>query len=196
MKTKLLLLITIIALFGSCNDSIYGLRNKQYCFYIFRYADTEMMQGVDNKDVIITTGDNKIITGYKRHRNEPYFGRKFSFNLCELATEEKLLALHDGWFAYFPYTALQFDGCTALARAGKWEDVCNVDYAELPILGGANGLYAEVRRFDADQLELITLKNRNKMTIEDIEKAINTLIDQNRVRNHCQQVDGVMYSPN
>lgn len=192
MKSKLFFLLAFVALFFSC-DTKYTIENLTLRFYIFRYAEEPLKEGVDNKDLIITYNENGLaaIPNYpKLYRDEPYFfldsERNHTFNICELATEEKVLALHDGWYTYFPYNRihLTIEPYNVVVRDGKWEDICNVNYKQLPILGDAYLLYSEVHFIDIRTLERITLKSRKKMTIDDIVNAINKKIDNGTLNRY------------
>ena len=203
MKKKLLFLCVVAMLFCSC-DTIQLLEDKQYGFYIFRYTD------VANKELIITSplGSridssglgviNGIYNFPKRYRNEPYYGcerwaknpEKYTFDICELATEEKLLALHDGYFTYFPYTNINTANEDVI-RDGKWENLCDGNPLELPVLGEASSLYKEIRLFEIRPLEKITGKSRKEMTIEDIEAAINKLIDEGQLDKYSTKVSNI-----
>ena len=206
MKKELLFLCVVAMLFCSC-DTIQLLEDVKYSFFIFRYAD------VANKDLIITSSQelkseqdpyglgviNGIYNYPKRYRNEPYFGKerraknieKYTYDICELATEEKVLALHDGYFTYFPYTNINNNGDDVI-RDGKWENICDGNPLELPELGKASSLYKEVRLFKIRPLEKITGKSRKEMTIEDIEEAINKLIDKGQLDKYSTKVYTVM----
>lgn len=190
MKYRLFLLLSFTALLSAC-DTPQVLEDTQYSFFIFRYTN-EL-----NKEWIITNPNlvNGVYNYPKRYRNEPYFGaerwsqnpEKYTYNICELATAEKLLYLHGNYHAYFPYTninAYELDE----VRIGKWEDICDINPLNLPIKGSANGLYKEIWHFDIRSLEKITGKSRKEMTIEDMEDAINEVIDKNELGKYSTKV--------
>ena len=199
MKTKILIIVAVLALFSSC-DTKEKLESIRYRFFIFKYTND------NNKDFIITKGGTinvsdsclKIINGIanfpKRYRNEPYFGsarwlanpEKYTFNICELATEDKLLALHDNYYTYFPYTNIQY-GELDMIRNGKWENICDTNPLNLPIIGDANSIYSEIRSFKIQTLEKISQKSRTEMTIEDIITAINVVIDNGQLGKYSQK---------
>ena len=188
MKTIRLLFLLFIAVFAIGCDSPQLLEEKEYSFYIFRYADETY------KEWIITTNDS-IPKCPKRYKNEPYFGNarwaqnpeKYQYDLCELATEEKLLALHEKYYTYFPYTAIHGDE-NCVARKEKWGNICNANLKDLPVLCSANALYSEIRSFEISSLEKITEKKRQEMTIDDIAKAINTIIDSGQLDKYSTKV--------
>ena len=194
MKTKLFFLLSIFTLLFSC-DTTYTLENHKLRFLIFRYAEKSLKEGVNNKDLIITCNEPNFtgIHNYpKLYKNEPYFfpdgGRSHSFDICELATEEKVLALHNGWYTYFPYIGIHYNlNQDYKVRDGKWEDICNVNYDRLPILSNASALYSDGRSFDIKTLEFLTQKNRKKMTLDDITRAVNKIIDQGKVDKYTQR---------
>ncbi|MBO4690391.1 MAG: hypothetical protein J5621_05915 [Paludibacteraceae bacterium] len=202
MKTKLFFALMFVVLLCSC-DSPRLLEDKKYGFYIFRYTDEA------NKELIITaqepfsdpgspaTFTSGIINFPKRYRDEPYFfgierweqnPEKYIFDICELATEEKLLALHDHYYTYFPYTGIRQYG-TDVVRDGKWSDLCSTDPLKLPVITDANSLYSEIRKFEIRSLEKITRKKRDEMTIDDIEKAVNKVIDEGKLDKYSVKVD-------
>ena len=205
MKTRLLFFSIVAMMFCSC-DTPQLLEDNRYSFFIFRYADSA------NKELIITTQAGQIdssglgvINGIynfpKRYRNEPYYGNerwaknleKYTFDICELATEEKSLTLHDGYFTYFPYTNIN-SANEDVIREGTWENLCEGNPLELPVAGNASSLYQEIRHFGIRSLEKITGKSRKEMTIDDIEKAINKLIDENRLDQYSEKVSNMWAS--
>ena len=137
MKTKLLFVLSIAAIMCSGCDPIEMIEDKDYSFFIFQYTDES------NKDLIITSTEPdtqfnswgaKVTKGIynfpKRYKDEPYYSgeqwyknpEKYTFDICELATNEKLLALHDGYYSYFPYTNIYPSHSTPIAiRDVKWE---------------------------------------------------------------------------
>ena len=216
MKNKLLFLITCAIIVSSCSDKIEKLREMEYAFFIFRFSSEA------NKELIITCPcleDIHVIdstAGFgmfhgiynfpKRYRNEPYYAalrwtqepEKYSYYICEFATEEKLLALHDGYFTYFPYTNLiENDFC--VVRDGKWNDICNCNPLDLPILGSPSTssplfFYKEIRFFRIGSLEKITHKSRHEMTIDDIENAINKVIDEGKLDKYSKTYNNMWAS--
>ncbi len=207
MKTKIFILATFVTILCGC-DTRQTLENVKYAFFIFRYADESY------KELIITNGSQNHSVGYfkiingianypKRYRDEPYYSaeqwyknpEKYTFDICELATNEKLLALHDGYYSYFPYTNIYPSHSTPISiRNGKWENICEVNPFELPILGDANSIYSEIRLFEITSLEKITGKNRQEMTIEDIEQASNNVIDDGKLDKYSVKTTGMWES--
>ncbi|MBO4689716.1 MAG: hypothetical protein J5621_02460 [Paludibacteraceae bacterium] len=204
MKTKRFFALMFVALLYSCISSYQASVDARYVFQIFRYTDEA------NKELIITTPDpfvnpgspatfaSGIINFPKRYRDEPYFfyeserweqnPEKYIFDICELATEEKLLALHDHYYTYFPYTGLR--QCDKdVVRDGKWSDLCSTDPLTLPVVTSANSLYSEIRMFEIRTLEKLTKKKRDEMTIDDIEKAVNKVIDEGKLDKYSVKVD-------
>ena len=204
MKTKRFFVLMLITLLCSC-DRPSLLEEKKYVFQIFRYADEA------NKELIITAPEpffdpgspatfaSGIINFPKRYRDEPYFfygserweqnPEKYIFDICELATEEKLLALHDHYYTYFPYSGIN-QGGLSVVRDGKWSDLCSTDPLKLPVMMDANSLYSEIRKFEIRSLEKITKKKRDEMTIGDIEKAVNKVIDEGKLDKYSIEVTG------
>lgn len=196
MKTKFFIILAFVALFCAC-DSRRLLESIDNSFIIFRYEDESY------KDFIITIDDslatpeygyiNGILNYPKLNRSEPYFNKaikemsrkeyreKYSFDICELATEEKVIALHDHYYAYYPYPFRVDAPEETSLRNGKWENICNVNPLELPVLMDGKSIYSESRIFDGLTLDKITKKKRHEMTIDDIVNAINKVIDEGKL---------------
>lgn len=209
MKKKLLFIVALVAILCSC-DTPQTLEDMNYAFFIFRFKNDEnkelILTSVLGNEILDQVSGAAVINGVynypKRYRNEPYyFGSerfqenpsKYVFDICELATEEKLLALHDGYYTYFPYTRIiDYDQC--VVRDGKWENLCNSNPLDLPILGNHSTLYKEMRLFEIRPLEIITGKNRKEMTIEDIEKAVNKLIDEGKLDKYSKTCNNMWAS--
>ena len=206
MRNKLFIIIAVITIFSSC-DSVALLREKDYSFFIFRFcndADKELIITTPAEDYSDSAGFgiiNGIYNFPKRYRNEPYYNReqwlqdpgKYIYDICELATEEKLLALHDNYYTYFPYTCIQEQELCVI-RGGKWDSICSVNPLELPILGQANSIYSEVRLFEIKTLEKLTRKKRKEMTIDDIEKAVNKVIDEGKLDKYSTKTSTIWRS--
>ena len=47
-------------------------------------------------------------------------------------------------------------------------------------------LYSEIRLFEIQSLEKITSKSRKEMTIDDIEKSINKIIDEGKLDKYSR----------
>jgi len=211
-KTKsILLLMFPLFLFGAllCGcDTTEVMERQEYAFNIFRFKDDSyknLIISVDSEKDTISPYFNgpKCINGIwnyaKRYRNEPYYGlkenlpknpEKYTFDICELATEEKLLALHDNYYTYFPYSIITGDGLPVV-RDGKWEEICDVNPLELPKKCNVEAIYSEIRFFEITSLEKITRKKRKEMTIEDIEKAINKVIDEGKLDKYSTKRDWI-----
>lgn len=200
-NTKSLLLLMsplflIAALLTGC-DSKEVLERADFAFFIFRLEDESY------KELIITNGD--VVPNFpKRSKDGPYFGigtgvytqgvvdiTPYYYDICELATEEKFLALHNNYYTFFPYTGIssfESSSDTVFVREGIWKDVCNIDPASLPILDNVSEMYSEIRFFEITSLEKITHKNRWKMTIDDMEKAVNKVIDEGELDKYSRIV--------
>ena len=201
MKTKLLLFLALVSIsFVSC-DSTRKLESVRDTFIIFRYVDESY------KDLIITVDDGTLEDGYingirtypKFRKEEPFYRpqaqnkeeylEKYSFDICELATEPKVIALHDHYYLYYPYVGIRGNGEHVSVRDGKWEDICNVNPLELPILCDAESIYSEWRGFEGLVLDKLTKKKRDKMTIDDIVNAINKVIDEGKLDKYSHTQD-------
>lgn len=58
----------------------------------------------------------------------------------------------------------------------------------LPIVGSVNSIYKEIWHFDIYSIEKLTGKSRKEMTIDDIENAINIVIDQKKLEKYSTRV--------
>ncbi len=199
MKTRILFLVALAAFFCAC-DTPALLESKETSIMIFRYVDES------SKDLIITARDslssaaynmtNGIVCCPKLKRDEPYFKfmnwegmsideyvAKYSFDICELATEEKVIALHDHYYIYYPYPDISgvMLGENFLVRDGKWKDICDGNPLGLPVLCEEAAIYSEYRVFEGRTLDKITKKKRYQMTIDDIVNALNKVIDDGKL---------------
>ena len=207
MRNKLFIIIAFYTIFLCGCDSKDKLEGVHYFFFIFRFcndADKELIITTPAEDYSDSAGFgiiNGIYNFPKRYRNEPYYNReqwlqdpeKYIYDICELATEEKLLALHDNYYTYFPYTCIQEQELCVI-RQGKWDSICSVNPLELPILGQANSIYSEVRLFEIKALEKLTRKKRKEMTIDDIEKAVNKVIDEGKLDKYSTKTSTIWRS--
>lgn len=197
MKTKSILLVLMAAIFCAC-DTPQLLESKANTIYIFRYKNE------DYKNLIITYDPAEEDCPYsipdypKLKKDEPYFdfyykprdgvsgdnwNEKYSYDICELATESKLISLHGDYYIYFPYVRIGtwVVEWEKVARDGNWEQVCEVNPEELPVLCREWDIYSEVRAFDGYALDKITKKKRREMTIDDIVRGLNKVIDEGKL---------------
>ncbi len=186
-------------------DTPEQLEGLKYSFSIFRYTDESYKENIitmtQESGVPEIQRTNGIYNFPKRKKDAPYFRdpaqtdlSEFYFDICELATEEKVLPLHDGYYTYFPYTALSCNSGEPVMRDCKWEDICSVDVSALPEICPAENIYAEIRSFPIQTLEKKTGKSRKEMTIEDIEKAINEIIDNGEIDKYGEKVPNISAS--
>ena len=190
--------LALAAFFCAC-DTPALLESKANHIYIFRYVDES------SKDLIITARDslssaaynmtNGIVCYPKLKRDEPYFKfmnwegmskdeymAKYSFDICELATEEKVIALHGHYYIYYPYVNIgSLEKNSKVIRDGKWTDICDGNPLDLPILCEERAIYSEIRTLEGFDLDKITKKKRNEMTIDDIVNALNKVIDEGKL---------------
>lgn len=211
MKAKLFYILSLAAILCAC-DTPSLIEKKNYAFFIFRFTNEANKELIitcptsENREIVDSTSGIGLINGIhncpKRYKNEPYYclrdslsqnPEKYIFDICELATEEKLLTLHDGYYTYFPYTAIiDYDQC--VVRDGKWESVCESNPMQWAIHGSANALYKDIRLFEIQSLEKITGKSRKEMTIDDIEKAVNIVIDKDKLDKYSRKCNNMWMS--
>ena len=197
MKNNKIFLILLCLLFSAGCDPIDpegdGWRvSRRYTVHFVKFADESY------KDYVISK--SPIPTYPKRNDDGPYFisdvekaKKEQSYDICELASNPVLIELHNGYYMYYPYTKL---GCSTAVRNVKWSEVCNVDLDTVGIL--SDQAYAEVWHVLLPELKKRTLKSHEKMTIADIEKAINKIIDTNKIEKYaygtrCPQSDWYDY---
>lgn len=194
MKTKLFLIMAAATLLSSCADRVQTLYDNDYAFFIFRYKDDASKELIITQEVESSNDTidarcrsiNGIFNYPKRYRNEPYFGsnrwgqnpEKYTFDICELATNEKVLALHGNFYTYFPYTNINCKGSKDVIRKGNWSSICEKNPMKMEIVGSADAIYSEIRFCEIQALEKITNKSRKEMTIDDIAQAVNKIIDE------------------
>ena len=197
MKIRFLFLAALAAFFSAC-DTPALLESKHNSIYIFKYCDE------NSKDFIITTLDslsskeyyytNGVVNCPKLKKEEPYFKfmdnegmtadqyrQKYSFDICELATEEKVIALHGNYYIYYPYVNIALNSDANVIRDGKWKDICNGNPLDLSIRCEGKAIYSEIRTIEGFSLDKITHKKRSEMTIDDIVNGLNKIIDEGKL---------------
>lgn len=196
MKKPISLILLAVLLMLGC-DKKEVMERYDFAFHIFRLTDESY------KELIITSGD-VVHNIPKRSPVGPYFGlgdwrrggdiQHYYFDICELATEEKYLALHNNYYTHFPYTGISYfesAADTVFIRDGKWEEICDTTLSDLPIMGHVSSMYSEIREFEITSLEKITHMNRWKMSIDDITKAINKVIDDGELDKYSKVVNRI-----
>ena len=184
MKNKNYFLICVCMVLCCACDTPQLLDSKANSVHIFKYVN----EGYKNHLLTYNDtlrGDSSILpTCPKLDRNEPYFSYYYtanaakSYDICELATAEKVIALHGNYYMYYPYINLGLRGDRLVVRDGLWSDICNTDPFKLPIVCDEANIYSETRIFEGRSLDKITHKKRTEMTIDDIVNAINRVIDE------------------
>ena len=198
MKTKSFLLFILAALFCAC-DTIDTLNSKHDTILIFRYINEDYKELILTCDSIRSNDKDPktaIQNSPKLKRNEPFFKLhyssfdqyEYSFDICELATEEKLIALHGEYYMFFPYVTLGAYPQSGMrfVRDGKWEQICECNPWSLPVLCDEWSLYSEIRAIEGHALDKITKKKRKEMTIDDIVNGINRIIDEEKLDKYSQ----------
>lgn len=196
MKYKLLILVSVIAALCAC-DTKRLLDSKADTVTIFRYVDETY------KDLVITVDTVQGIQTYPKYkRDEPFFYahyhtmnseeyREYTFDICELATEPKVIALHDHYYMYYPYMRISrfyYNPQQSFVRDMRWGNICDSNPLEAPILCEEEAIYSECRRFEGLKLDKITKKKRQEMTIDDIVNAINRVIDEGKLDKYSQKM--------
>lgn len=106
-----------------------------------------------------------------------------AYDLCELATEPKYYALHDGWYMCYPYMGLQ---CCHSYLNVDWEDICSVDPDTVRLLSTSENI--EFRIISEQAISGLTKKGtanfrtkREQVTMDDLVNLFNELIDKGDV---------------
>ncbi|MBQ9339027.1 MAG: hypothetical protein IJS13_01695 [Paludibacteraceae bacterium] len=214
MKTSLKLLCCAICIFlgiffTGC-DTPETLENVNYSFCFFKLKDSKY------KDyIIMTQHDAPLISNWnppimfdtcivplfpKREYDKPYFLTNISdpmdyfYNECDLAEADIYYNLHDGYLTFFPYTSIgaQQNECTLLKE--KWSEICGLSPDNVTILEPYSNIFEEVWVIKITTLEKLTHKSRSKMTMQDIELAINMIIDNETIEKYCFKVGYPMFS--
>ena len=194
MKKFLFLALMACALIAC--DTKQLLESKADTVIIFRYVDETYKEFVITVDTV-----EGIYTYPKYKRDNPFFYthyhtlsseeyREYSFDICELATEPKVIALHDHYYMYYPYMRIShfyYPG-ESFVRDMRWENICDSDPLEAPVLCEEEAIYSEYRRIEGLKMDKITKKKRQEVTIDDIVNAINRVIDEGKLDKYSQKI--------
>lgn len=176
----------------SSSDSIYQdeIRGcyftKKYCIPIYPklYENAPLFTKMDDR------GDN------------PYGFVGTSYDVCELATQPKFIALKGGYYMAYPYTRLiEYVDFLDI----NWEQLCDVDLDTIPLLPDNqhpfDAPYKEVYNIHESTIAKLAHKstirfrkrNKEEVTIEDAVEVINRLIEEGNLEKYGH---GRNYYPN
>lgn len=168
-------------------DEIRGCYfTKKYCIPIYPklYENAPLFTKMDDR------GDN------------PYGFVGTSYDICELATQPKFIALKGGYYMAYPYNRLiEYVDCLDI----NWEQLCDVDLDTIPLLPNNqhpfDAPYKEVYNIQESTIAKLAHKstirfrkrNKEEVTIEDAVEVINRLIEEGKLEEYgC----GRNYYPN
>lgn len=214
---KLLFVLFIGGLLGACllsQGCTWGLRTEQ-SIYVIQPYDSTILQKVcveiatydKRDDRHYSTEKYSIPTYPKAYEDAPLFtemdyaGGDFEgtvYDVCELATKQKYIALHDGYYIAYPYTKLSI--LTTFLDV-EWNRLCDVDldtinpisfYQYDPFNCPYKKVYVVEESLIAKLSKKSTLRfrkcNKEEVTISDAIKVINMLIDEGKLDECCQSV--------
>ena len=200
--------ILFAAFLTSC-DTPETIENANYSFCFFKLKDAKY------KDYIIMTQYNAPLISNrnppimydtcivplfpKRDYNKPYFLTNISnpvdyfYNECDLAEAEIYYSLHDGYLTFFPYTSIGAnEGCVILNE--KWSEICGLTPDNVTVSEPYSNIFEDVWLVKIQTLEKLTKKSKSEMTIQDIETAINKIIDNKTIGKYCSNVGCPIFS--
>lgn len=177
---------------SSSSDSMYEDNShgyyftKKYCIPIYPklYENAPLFTKMDDR------GDN------------PYGFVGTSYDVCELATQPKFIALKGGYYMAYPYTRLiEYVDFLDI----NWEQLCDVDLDTIPLLPDNqhpfDAPYKEVYNIHESTIAKLAHKstirfrkrNKEEVTIEDAVEVINRLIEEGKLEEYGH---GRNYYPN
>ena len=132
----------------------------------------------------------------------PYGFVGTSYDVCELATQPKFIALKGGYYMAYPYTRLiEYVDFLDI----NWEQLCDVDLDTIPLLPDNqhpfDAPYKEVYNIYESTIAKLAHKstirfrkrNKEEVTIEDAVEVINRLIEEGKLEEYGH---GRNYYPN
>lgn len=175
MKTivKILSVLFVCILFAGCQPPTNAKHKATYAFYLFKFSDPEYQNHIIAK-LDTFNGKNKIILPsafprrdlyneyYYLENNYIYIDKESGFvlcdsagiqreiektSLCELSKGPRLIELEDGYFTWYPFTAIPVNEIHAfcirwwedwwtkytmqemppVVLSARWEDICTFD---------------------------------------------------------------------
>lgn len=111
--------------------------------------------------------------------------RDRTFDICELTDEHIFYPLHKGYYTFFPFSNL---GEGNWVSNVKWKDFCTASRDTMTVIGFCDLYYKNPRKIKIPTLESLTHKSRKDMTMDDIVRVINKLIDTNSIDKYCHVV--------
>ena len=184
MKTtiKILSAVCFCLLCISCQPSTSYDYKRQFTFYLFQFSDPEYQHHIFAKlDTFSSDGKDKIIlpSAFPRrdlHEEYYYYENKYLFidkehgfvrcdtaaiqqeiektNLCDLSQEPRLIELADGYYTWYPFTAIpvkeiwgydvswwkdertryKLVEMPVVVLSARWEDICSFDMDTVQII--------------------------------------------------------------
>ena len=111
--------------------------------------------------------------------------RERTFDLCDLTDRQILYPLHNGYYTFFPFSNL---GEGNWVSNIKWKDLCTASMDTMTIVGFCDMYYNDPWLIDIPTLEALTRMSRKDMTLDDIVRVINELIDTRTIDKYCHKV--------
>jgi|GEM_PF-2124085 len=185
MNNKILILLCIV-FFAGCGNvdpdpEADGRKiSERYSVWFVKFSNEAY------KDYVIAGGS--LPTYPKRIENGPYFISdkqkallEQSYDICEIASQPVLLELHNGYYMFYPFTKLGSNSGKVINV--KWSDICDADFSKARVV--SDRAYSEAWVMQYAALKKLTRKSIDKMTITDIQAAINKVIDKGEIEKYC-----------
>lgn len=162
--------------------------------------DTLSEAYLKGKDRYYITSKYIIPTYPKADENAPFFTQRGDFgscyNVCELATESKYIALKNGYYMVYPYRELL--GLTTFLDV-DWKQICSVNIDAVPQIQLDYKVFEDAYVIRESTIANLTGKSTirfNKKTqeqvmLDDVVVLLNRLIEENQLRDYC---NGMNYS--
>ena len=179
--------------FSSCEKKYSHADGCPSAAYFIKFTHEEY------KNHIICIDDHlrpKTIFNYpRREPNKPYFYNfrrdnvsAQTFDLCNLADDNKYIELHGGYYIAYPYTSLIAANCVLEAQ---WRDICTIDLNQATVL--SDTVFSEMWSLTYYQISNLVDIKVSKITIEDIVNLFNKIIDTNNIDKYCIKVSQLVY---
>ena len=193
-----------------CNSCEWGLPPNYQRIVFFQLSDTTILHKVsvipqehlmiDDAGRYYSTTQYAIPTYPKLDIDAPYFteldnygvaGMKGAYyDVCELATETKYIALKNGYYMVYPYTNLC--GLTTFLNV-DWKDLCNVDIDTIQVMRFDEEPFSKVYNITEETIAKLTRKstprfkkrNKEQVRVEDIVQLLNQLIEEDDLDSYC-----------
>lgn len=213
MKTKISIIVLVIIFFSSCtHPDLVGFHHGGGEIAFFQFTDTNLInkailcfdkEAPLKAEYVHSWGETCWVPLYPKNLEEQpifgkddYLGTNYVLNwkigdvytLEDLVNTPKYIALKGGYYTCYPFTELESFGCYVNA---EWKDLLTLDI-------GTTDVYTKTpyaKRYIIHEEELVRLTKKSTMhfkgwssdmiTIEDVVKVLNHLIETNTIEDYC-----------